>query len=68
MYKLWLLYWAPESGTYQNGWEHRYFDTERAAIEYCRDNLELIEIADIMPSGAKIVCDGKITSEGLRCL
>lgn len=63
MYKLWLLYWAPEGCEWRHGWEHRYFDAECDAIAYCRDNLELIEIAEIMPSGACIVSDGKLTSE-----
>jgi hypothetical protein len=60
MWKLWLLYWVPVEGAWNNGWEHRHFDSESDAIAYCRDNLELIEIAHDQGSGAYYVKDGQL--------
>ncbi|MHC5061788.1 MAG: hypothetical protein ACYTFK_11975 [Planctomycetota bacterium] len=59
-YKLWLLYWIPDGCDWSHGWEYRYFNSAREVYLYCKDNLELIEIAEC---GDNIVRDGKLVCQ-----
>jgi hypothetical protein len=58
MYKLHVLWWIPNDGAWEHGWDEVSFRDERAAFEFCRKFITGIEIAEHRLSGALFVADG----------